>query len=619
MQLQYKKLLENICDWSWATDVEGVFTYCSSNVYNYLGFKEDEIVGKTYFDFMHIEEAKRVNRLMNIYILEKKSYLEFEKTYIHKDGREVYLSTSAIPIFDTKGVLLGFQGIEKDITKKKQLQMQAKETEERLNLALIGSNNGIWDWNIIDDSVYLSPRWKEMLGYTDNEIPNEMIEWTKRIHPDDIDETLATLQEHINSHTKYYEGVHRLKHKDGHWVWILDRAKALYDCNNKAIRMIGTHTDITQQKAQSLKAVHQQQIIEQIHDSVIATDLDGVITSWNHGAEILLGYSSSEVIGKHISLLHLKDDIELLNKILALLMQNGESYVTVRVVTKSKNILFVDLSLSMLKDENSNPIGLIGYAKDITEKKQAEDTLERQARMVQMGEMLSMIAHQWRQPLNAISLTAANLKLKFDFNGFDFSEPKAVKQCALELSKKLAAIEGYVQTLSTTVDDFRKFHQTDKEYHSLTLEDVISKSLNIITMSLKEDNIEIIKEYDSNEKINIHVNEIIQVILNIFKNTQDNFQEKRVKHPCIKIIIKNKTVSICDNGGGIPKDIIDKIFMPYFSTKTDKNGTGLGLYMSRTIVEEHHKGKLLVKNIKNGVCFTIDFTNSSLKDNTYKK
>ena len=100
---------------------------------------------------------------------------------------------------------------------------------------------------------------------------------------------------------------------------------------------------------------------------------------------------------------------------------------------------------------------------------------------------------------------------------------------------------------------------------------------------------------------------MMQVIINILKNAQDNFKEKEIKNPYIKISTEHRSIRICDNGGGIPKPILNKIFDPYFSTKNEKNGTGLGLYMSKIIVEDHHKGNLHVSNTKDGVCFKIEF------------
>jgi len=606
LKINYEKLLNNISDYIFEIDEKGTYTYCSENVSNLLGYSSDELRDKTIFNFMSKEEVKRVKHIFALHTSSKEPIVECENIYIHKDGHEITVLTSATPILNENEDVVSFQGMAKDISKKKEKEKETKILEERLELALRGSNDGIWDWNILDNSVYFSPRWKEMLGYSDEELINEVPTWTERIHPGDLEATWASIDEHINSETEYYEGVHRLKHKDGHWIWILDRGKALYDNNGKATRMIGTHTDISKEKAIQLKTLHQKQIIEQIHDSVISTDLGGFITDWNSSSEVLLGYSAKEIIGKHLSLIYLDEDLESLGKNIGTLMQKGENYVSVRLITKTKEVLHVDLSLSLLKDEDSNPIGMIGYTKDTTQKKKAEEALAQQSRMAQMGEMISMIAHQWRQPLNAISLTASNLKLKFDFDEYNSNSKEEFKQCSHDFSQGLENIQEYIRTLSTTIDDFRNFYSKDKESTQVKLEDIAAKALKIIEPSLISKKIKIQEEYDSDKSIKLYENEIMQVILTILQNAQDNLLKKSIKEPSIKILTKNRTISICDNGGGIPKDILGKIFDPYFSTKEEKNGTGLGLYMSRTIIEDHHKGKLKVKNIDGGACFTIE-------------
>ena len=607
MQIHYEEILKNLSTCIFEIDKEGTYTYCSDTLSKLSGYSNSEIVGKSIFDFMNKEEAKRIKNIFDLHLLNKEPIVDYESVYIHKGDYEITVLTNAIPILDTNGDVISFQGVAKDISEKKKLLKETNILEERLELALRGSNDGVWDWNIVDNSVYFSPRWKEMIGYSDEELPNEVPTWTERIHPDDVEATWASINEHVNSITEYYEGVHRLKHKDGHWVWILDRGKALYDTDGNAIRMIGTHTDISEEKAIQLKAKHQKQIIEQIHDSVISTDLKGVITSWNNASEILLGYSSDEIINKHISSIISDEDLESFNIAIDTLLKYGKNYVTVHLVTKSKEKLLIELSLSLLKDEHSVPIGIIGYSRDITEKKRTEDALAQQSRMAQMGEMISMIAHQWRQPLNSISLTASNLKLKFDFNEFDSNSQEDFTKCSQTFSEGLENIQEYIQTLSTTIDDFRNFYSPNKVSTSIKLEEIVAKSLKIISISLIEDNIELIQEYDSEEKIELHENEMMQVILTIFKNAQDNFLEKKTQKPYIKVTTKDKTLSICDNGGGIPENILNKIFNPYFSTKTEKNGTGLGLYMSKIIIEQHHKATLSVKNIDGGTCFTIKF------------
>lgn len=253
-----------------------------------------------------------------------------------------------------------------------------RELKERMELALTGSKTSVLDWDFTDNSLYISPSWKEMLGFSDEELPNSTLTWYQRAHPDDKKIVLSLLRNHQEKQIRYFENNHRLKHKDGHWVWILGRAQILYDENGKKMRMIGTHTDMTEEKELQLKYSHQAQIIEQIHDSVISTDLDGYITSWNRGSERLLGYKANKMIGKHISTLYLKEDYESLQKNIDKLMQKGEHKAEIRMVKKSKEVIFTQLSLSLLKDEKGKPIGIVGYAQDITERKNTEELLQKQ-------------------------------------------------------------------------------------------------------------------------------------------------------------------------------------------------------------------------------------------------
>ena len=247
---------------------------------------------------------------------------------------------------------------------------------------------------------------------------------------------------------------------------------------------------------------------------------------------------------------------------------------------------------------------------EVEKNKRSQEYLQIQSRMAQMGEMISMIAHQWKQPLSAISAVAINLKLQLELNKFDLNTEKGQNEFKEYFASNFEKINLYIQNLSDTVDDFRNFYKPNKRSVKIKLQEVISKSLMIIKSSLNEDNIKIIEDYQCNYDIDIYDNEMIQVILNILKNAQDNFKEKRIKNPQIIITTKNKSISICDNGGGIPENILENIFLPYFSTKDEKNGTGLGLYMCKTIIQEHHKGSIDATNTKDGVCFTIDLNTS---------
>lgn len=238
------------------------------------------------------------------------------------------------------------------------------------------------------------------------------------------------------------------------------------------------------------------------------------------------------------------------------------------------------------------------------------------ARQAQMGELLSMIAHQWRQPIGAISSTSMDLRVKLELKELDDKQER--EEFKKYINTSLLKIEQFSQSLSTTIDDFRNFYKPNKSKVSVEITKPINTALEIVRAGFKDKNIEIIELFETQNLVNIFETELMQVILNILKNAQDNFQERKTVNPQIYVYTRktdNGTIiEICDNGGGIPENIINDIFKPYFSTKDEINGTGLGLYMSKTIVENHHKGKLYVQNKGNNTCFFIELIDDIKKD-----
>jgi len=236
---------------------------------------------------------------------------------------------------------------------------------------------------------------------------------------------------------------------------------------------------------------------------------------------------------------------------------------------------------------------------EVEKNRKKDQQIIHQSRLAQMGEMISMIAHQWRQPLTAINATsiALNISARLD---------EITSQKVIEKTDK---ISEYSQHLSTTINDFRNFFKSNKEKKEISYEELIDSVLGIVAIAIKNKNIQLIQNIDCREKFKTYPNEIKQVILNLLKNAEDILLEKKITNPIIQIKTYKKSdkhiLEILDNGGGIPIEIIDNIFEPYFTTKNKKDGTGLGLYMSKTIIEEHCGGELSVSNNQNGAVFKI--------------
>ena len=164
-------------------------------------------------------------------------------------GEKFYVEQSITPVTNKEDEITHFISVIKNITEEKAIKEALLLSEQRWQFALDGSGEGVWDWNPITDEVYYSMQWKKMLGHQENEIGTTLDEWKKRVHPDDIEECYKNLNKHLKGDTELYFDEHRMLHKNGHYIWILDRGKAITrDKNGKPTRVIGTHTDITKLK-----------------------------------------------------------------------------------------------------------------------------------------------------------------------------------------------------------------------------------------------------------------------------------------------------------------------------------------------------------------------------------
>ena len=235
----------------------------------------------------------------------------------------------------------------------------------------------------------------------------------------------------------------------------------------------------------------------------------------------------------------------------------------------------------------------------VKKSRENEQLLVQQSKMSAMGEMIGMIAHQWKQPLASIAAVVANMKVSLELGQM---EPGGIDQCIDE-------INAQTHYLSDTITDFRRFLSPTKKKEVSNFGEIVENALKIIGKSLETKNIVIEKDFAFDCPIDIYPNELIQVIINLLKNAQDACLEKGIQEPRI-FLEGNETdgyqrFSVKDNGGGIPEQILDRIFEPYFTTKGDLDGTGLGLYMSKIIVEKHCQGTLTAFNIENGACFEI--------------
>jgi PAS domain S-box-containing protein len=340
------------------------------------------------------------------------------------------------------------------------------------------------------------------------------------------------------------------------------------------------------------------------------TDTKGRILEVSDAFCIISGYTREELIGKPHNLIRHPDMPKQAFKEMWETIQSGKSWQgKVKNRKKDGGYYWVYANIEPLFDRKNRIEGYAAIRLDITDSvhleeelkrsKEKDETLLHQSKLAQMGEMISMIAHQWRQPLTAISSTANDMYMKIMLDQY-------TKQYFMH---KLGKINEFSMHLSQTIDDFRNFYKKDKQEECVTYTEVVRGAFDIISTSLVNKNIELRSDFQAQKRVSVLVNELRQVILNLMKNAEDVLLERKVEDPYILVKTYDDEIhsylEVADNGGGIPEGIIHSIFDPYFSTKVKKDGTGLGLYMSKIIVEDHCHGMLSVINSAEGAVFTI--------------
>ncbi len=325
------------------------------------------------------------------------------------------------------------------------------------------------------------------------------------------------------------------------------------------------------------------------------TDIKGTIIEVSDAFCVISQFKREDLLGKPHNLIRHPDMPKSAFKQMWKTIQSGKTWKgEVKNLKKDGTYYWVDAEISPEYDKDGNINQYVAIRHDITSKKDFEKQhtqLIQSEKMASMGEMIGNIAHQWRQPLSIISTTATGMKLQKEFNLLTDDD----------LNESCDRINKNSQYLSQTIDDFRNFIKGDSEKKVFNLKENINSFLHLTKGSTKSNHINMIFDLQDDIKIDGFENELIQCLINIFNNAKDALIENKIedKYIFISTTINNNNaiIRIKDNAKGIPENIISKIFEPYFTTKHQSQGTGLGLHMSYNLIVDGMKGNIEVKNL----------------------
>ncbi|RDX33939.1 PAS domain-containing sensor histidine kinase, partial [Arcobacter sp. HD9-500m-PIT-SAG02] len=408
------------------------------------------------------------------------------------------------------------------------------------------------------------------------------------------------------------------------YKWVFARGKIFTEENSDYQRMLMMSMDIDKNKKMMKELSDVELLVEDGRIVIFKCNNDNNLSVNTISNSIkTYGYSKKEFELNNLSFMDIiyEDDRNLLKvAIKAAILKELKSFSQVfRIINTGDKIRWVFLRAILLKDDFANVTQLYGYVHDITKIKVSEEELKvrvenevkenikkdrlliQQSKLASMGEMLGNIAHQWRQPLNTVNLILHFLR--DNYQNENFTKEK--------LEKYINKSKTQIDYMSQTIDDFRNFYKPSKTVNKFNIQTAISDILKISKEQLEHDNIRV--TFESSEIfITNYENELKQSLLNIIHNARDAIYIKREIKPfdaciTIKVTLEDKFVQIVlsNNGGVMEEDIMQRVFEPYFTTKFETQGTGIGLYMTKTIIETNMKGNIKVENIEDGVSFEI--------------
>ena len=491
------------------------------------------------------------------------------------------------------------------------------------------------DGSFYDEIIYLNNSFIKHIGYTQEDILTDK-EWFKKAYPDKeyrdyiSAEWFRLIEIENKNHNHNLLGFPaKVTCKDSLERWFHITANTNYPISGKyhLITFVEVQTpDNTildlQAKTKDLIAKNKEleenkkildyqyslifNIINNIPIRIFWKDLDGIYLGANKLFLKDAGVDSpDEIIGKtDFELPWAKKEAQIYRDDDIAVMKSGISKLQYEEMQTGANgkQLILQTSKVPLKNTKGSTIGILGVYEDITEKRHLKNQLIEQSKLAQMGDMLNMIAHQWRQPLNAMSASAINLSIK---NQFDMLSKEFVE----EISE---FIQQETQSMSKIIDDFMEFNKPEKNNNFPLLESIYMVK-SIVTAQFTSRNISLEVNVDKEIKVFHNSKSIEHTLLNLLMNARDAFDGSDLKDKKIKIfttIDENFiTLNIQDNAGGIPQDIINKVFNPYFTTKEQGKGTGIGLYMAKQMVESIEGSSISVEAVNNCTLFKITFKN----------
>jgi PAS domain S-box-containing protein len=606
-RLMKAQQIAKIGDWSW--ELQDNQLSWSDETYNIFGQSPEkfQVTVEAFEKFIHPDDYDRFISERDAALSQNRD-VDIEHRIVLPDKSVRWVHELSSVERNNDGDVIKITGTVQDITERKGSEKALLESQERFTLAMEASQDGLFDWDLVTNEIYYSPGWKRLLGYADHEIKNDFSEWERLTKPEHVKASFTMLNEVMKGTRERFESEFQMLHKNGHWVDILSRATVIFDEQGKGVRVIGTHVDLTARK-ESERALQES---EKQHRSIIATAMDGFWLTDAQGRLLevndtyirMSGYSEQELLALYISDLEAMESPEDVKDRIEKVIQDGEDRFESKHRRKDGTLFDVEVSVQYWRTAGGR---LVSFIRDITEQKIAQEKLQQAQKMESIGNLAGGIAHDFNNILSPIIGVSELLMEDFPTESLEYENTKQIFRAGLRGADLVRQILAFSR-------------QSEHKLIPVHIQQVLKEVLKLSRSSIPT-YIEIEQDIQADcGMVLADATQIHQVAMNIITNAYHAVEPTGGK---IMVTLHETSLtpdelldrshsanryarlSVADNGHGMSSDLMDKIFEPYFTTKEQGKGTGLGLAVAYGIIKEHQGAIKVASEEGKGTTFSI--------------
>lgn len=610
---RYRTIVEMSHDLIWAVDAEGRITYLNPAARRIYGRDPEEMIGKPFLDFVPAKQ-----RELDIAAFAERArsggdLLDYRSQVYHADGSIVMLRANARAIRDQTGKVVGFSGTSRDVTESERAQERLRESIERFELVQRATNDAVWDWDIIRDTLWWSENVRSLFGYSPHQLRAGFKAWMGLIHPADLQRVTASVDALFESGGSAWQSEYRLRLSDDSYAHVLDRGYVMHDADGKPVRVIGAIKDITA-RVEAEARFHQ--LAENISEVFWLTDAKrremlyvspAYESIWGRSAESLVKSPQSWLDAIH------PDDKERVERAAVEEQPSGSYDIEYRIRRQDGTIRWIHDRAFPVRDDAGNVYRIAGVAEDITARRVAEERArhsEEQMRQAQkleaVGQLSAGVAHDFN---NILAVIQGNASLISDEDSV--AERRELLDEIIRAADRGAALTRQLLMFS------RKQVMTVRE---VNLSEIADNMMKMLRRTLRGD---IVLEMDLDPQLPViraDPGMMEQVLLNLVVNARDAIpsvgtvaistravmvDEQRARETSGATPGRCLCLSVSDTGRGIPPEVLDRIFEPFFTTKETGKGSGLGLATVYGIVRQHGGWLEVQTTVGTGTTFNI--------------